>query len=136
MANRHQQPHNGEVPPYMRLHYLRQTLGPNSTQAGQVPKMQQNPINSPATSPRDDHQPRHFGEDHSYEGHITDLDQGTEETDDHWETNEMVDDGYDQMLDSIPNDPDLENAILSLLLEYVPVPSRRRLGFLESSYVY
>ena len=125
MANRHPQPPNGEVPPYMRLHYLRQTLGAGSIEAGQVLKTQQNPIDSPALSPRDDHRPHHFGEDYSHEGDITDVDHGIEEKDDHWETNEVVDGGHGQMLDSIPNDSDLENAILSLLLEYVPVPSRR-----------
>ena len=125
MANRHPQPPNGEVPPYMRLHYLRQTLGAGSIEAGQVLKTQQNPIDSPPPSPRDDHQPHHFGEDYSHEGDITDVDHGIEEKDDHWETNEVVDGGHGQMLDSIPNDSDLENAILSLLLEYVPVPSRR-----------
>lgn len=136
MANRHQQPHNGEVPPYVRLHYLRQTLGASSIEAGQVLKTQQNPIDSPEPSPRDDHQPHHFGEDYSHEGNITDADQSTEEKVDHWETNEMADGGHSQMLDSIPNDSDPENAILSLLLEYVPVPSCRRLGLVESSYVY
>lgn len=96
-------------------------------QANQTPKPRWNPMKFPTYPPRDDHQPRHFREDHFDEENIADVDQGTEEKDDQWETSKIVDGGHDQMPDSIPKeDSGLGSAVCSLLHTYVPVPSRRR----------
>lgn len=95
--------------------------------ASQTPKPQLNPTKSPAYHPQNDHEPHHFGEDHSDNEDIAGVDQGTEEKDDQWETSKIVVGGHDQMPDSIPKeDSGLGSAVWSLLHEYVPVPSHRR----------
>lgn len=130
MANTRRNPYDEDVPPYTRLDTLRQMLGASSMRASQTPKPRWNPTRFPAYPPQNDHEPHHFGEDHSDDEDIAGIvDQGTEEKDDQWETSKIVDGGHDQMPDSIPKeDSGLGSAVWSLLHEYVPVPvpSRRR----------
>ena len=91
--------------------------------ASQTPKPRWNPTKPPAYPPQNDHEPHHFGEDHSDNEDIAGVDQGTEEKDDQWETSKIVVGGHDQMPDSIPKeDSGLGSAVWSLLHEYVPVP--------------
>ena len=95
--------------------------------ASQTPKPQLNPTKSPAYHPQNDHEPHHFGEDHSDDEDIAGVfDQGTEEKDDQWETSKIVDGGHDQMHSIPKEDSGLGSAVWSLLHEYVPVPSHRR----------